>query len=142
MKTALLCLVLLLFVALESGFTTLPLVLVLILVVFGAHKRELALFLALLGGILIDVLTLKPFGISSIFFVAMLGIFSLYERKFETQSVYFIFCATLLTSFFYLLTQGNKAIFTQSFVCAVLAVLLFFMSHFFTKKRSKDYLPV
>lgn len=118
---------LLLFLALflEGALTTLPLVLIL-LVVFYALKKETWLFIAaFFTGIILDLISVRTIGTSSLFFVIFLFVEEIYGRKFETQTLPFILLASFVGSIFYLLILGQTLIFQQSLVSSIMALGVF-----------------
>lgn len=117
---------LLLFAALVLGvLTTLPLVLIL-LVVFYALKKELWFFTAaFFTGVILDLIFVRTIGTSSLFFVSFLLLVELYGRKFETATIPFILFASFIGSFSYLLIFGQSLVFAQSIISSALATLIF-----------------
>lgn len=118
---------LLLFLALflEGALTTLPLVLIL-LVVFYALKKETWLFIAaFFAGLIIDLILVKTIGATSLFLVTFLFLEELYGRKFETATIPFVFIASFMGSIFYLLILGQTLIFQQSITSSIMALGVF-----------------
>lgn len=117
---------LLLFAALVLGvLTTLPLVLILLVVLY-AIKREAWLFIAaFFTGVILDLISVRTIGTSSLFFVIFLFVEEIYGRKFETQTLPFILLASFGGSIFYLLILGQALIFQQSFVSSIMALGIF-----------------
>lgn len=118
---------LLLFLAVlfEGVLTTLPLVLIL-LVVFYAVKRETWVFVAaFFTGVILDLILVRTIGTSSLFFVSFLFLEELYGRKFETQALPFVLLASFVGSIFYLLILGQTFIFQQSVISSIMALGVF-----------------
>lgn len=117
---------LLLFAALVLGvLTTLPLVLIL-LVVHYAIKREVWLFTAaFFTGVILDLILVRTIGASSLFFVSFLFLVELYGRKFETATTPFVFIASFIGSILYFMLLGQALVFWEALVSALLAVGLF-----------------
>lgn len=89
---------LIVFAFLEGSFTSVPLVLMCLLVVASQTKSSRVYFYALVAGCILDLLTGRLLGITGLVFVLFLGTISLYERKYEINSHMFIFIASLLLS--------------------------------------------
>lgn len=106
-------------------FTTLPLTLVTLLGISVILKEDIVFPLAFFAGIFLDVFLLKPIGLTSLFFVTFIFIVTLYERKFETASIYFVSVACFLFSFGFLLFFGYNKLLLQSIAGSLIGVLLF-----------------
>ena len=122
---------------LESGVTTLPLTL-LILVFAGVVTRSNNIFfLAFFAGLALDFLSFRTIGISSIYFVSFVFLIFLYQKKFEIQTLRFIIIFSFLGSLFYLILIGINNFFIQSVFSAILSSLSFFIFSIFNKKTLK-----
>ena len=110
---------------LEASLTTIPFVF-LILLCFLVLSRENWLFIfAFAIGLILDLVTFKTLGLSSIFFVTILFLVLLYQSKFEIATNAFIFFASLLGSFGYLLFLGYKDILFQAIFSSIIGLILF-----------------
>ena len=127
-----LALFLLIALFLEVAVTTLPLILIILLCFIALTKDNFIFFLAFIAGILLDGLTFKPLGLSSIYLTAFLFIVLMYQDKFEITTNYFILIFSFLGSFGFLLILGyNSSVILEPLTSALLAVLLFiFLKHF------------
>lgn len=112
-------------VLIEGGFTSLPLVLDALLIFYLIKKKQWLFPVAFLGGILLDIILLRTPGQSSLFFVVFLFILSLYEKKFEIQTIPFIFFSSFFASLAFLAIFGYSFIFPQALVSSLVAVFLF-----------------
>src|ERR1035437_407735 len=110
---------------LEASLTTIPFVF-LILLCFLVLSRENWLFIfAFAIGLILDLVTFKTLGLSSIFFVTILFLVLLYQSKFEIATNAFIFFASLLGSFGYLLFLGyNNSLILQTILSSVIGLVL------------------
>lgn len=118
---------LVLFATLTQGvLTTVPITLGLLIVLYVRTRNDrFALLWALISGVLLDLVSVRSLGVSSVFLVAFLSILLLYERKFELSSIPFIFFGTFLGSFLYLLLFGYQQTFLQALVSAFIAIIVF-----------------
>ena len=108
-----------------SGITTIPLSIPLLIVCSVIFRRPSIFFIAFALGLLLDLFLLRPLGQTGLFFIfAILTVF-LYERKFETQTLTFVFISSFLGSLIYLIVFGYDGVLIQSFVNAIIGVLLF-----------------
>jgi cell shape-determining protein MreD len=118
-------LLLILFLMLETSITTLPLIVGLFVLITVFFKNALVFFLAFFIGFLFDILTLRTVGVSSIFLVAVVFFILLYRNKFEIETSAFIFIASFLSCFFFLLFLGTSFVLIQALIVAVVTWLLF-----------------
>lgn len=94
--------------SIEASVWPLPLTL-LIVVYFGITNRSNWVFLlAIAAGIVLDSLTFRPLGMSSFFFLCIIGVLFLYGRKFETDHMLFGIIFTTLASMVYAVVFGNE----------------------------------
>jgi len=112
---------------LETTLTTLPLVLIACLCFAVLHETGWIFFIACFAGILLDALSLRFLGSSSIFFIIFLGLVFLYERKFEIRTIPFTAIAAFIGSFAFLKIFGYQRSIQEAFVGSLTAVLLFLL---------------
>lgn len=127
-------------IVLESTIITLPLVLLLIIFAAVTLKNNDVFILAFLSGLLLDVLTLGTIGLTSAFYVLIVMLIFLYQKKFEIESVNFVSLSAFLGSFIYLFMTNSNQIGME----ALSATLLMFISYIIFKKTIKKvpkYLP-
>lgn len=118
-------LLLFLFSFLLTAITTLPFVLVVLLLLTILFKKSWIFVLAFFAGLFLDILLMRLLGESSVFFLIFIFIIFLYDRKFEIQSVPFVFLSSFLGVLLYLLIFDNNYVFGQALVSSVVSVLLF-----------------
>ncbi len=111
---------------LQTTIFSLPLVLGGLLFFCVLYKEQWIFPVGFGMGILLDMLTFHPIGLTSIFFTILLGIVFLYERKFEIQSLTFITFVTFLASLVYGLLFHEPQIFLEAVMLAVFAGGIFF----------------
>lgn len=124
-----------LFIALflEGTVTTLPLVLI-VLLCLTIYRRDAIVFpVAFVSGIILDILIVQTIGVSSLFFAVMICMILLYQRKYEINSYPFVFFASLLGSFGYLLLFERGSFLIDGFVGSIIALLFFASFRFFNK---------
>src|SRR5579859_4109628 len=111
---------LLLFIALilESTITTMPLVLIILFCAIIVFRKSGVFVLSFFSGLILDSVTLQTLGKSSIFFLIFLTAALLYGRKFEVQSIPFVFLFSFLGSTMYLWYFGYQYIFIEGIVSA------------------------
>jgi cell shape-determining protein MreD len=90
-------------------------------------SRENWLFIfAFIFGLVLDLVSFKTLGLSSAFFTIFLFLVLLYQSKFEIATNTFIFFASLLGSFAYLMLLGyNNNIIFQALLSSIIGLLLF-----------------
>lgn len=76
---------------LQVSVTTIPLVLLFLIVWYCVSQSERVFLAAAISGIFLDVSLVYPVGLTSLFFLFVLFLVFLYQRKFELLSAHFIF---------------------------------------------------
>lgn len=125
MKKLSLCLVLFIAVFFEGSFTTIPLVLDVLLVSFVLSRDSWVFLASFLLGILLDIISLRLIGTTSIVFIILLFILTLYEKKFEVKTVYFVFLSSFFGSLIFLIVFGYDYVLQQAMISSFIAVLIF-----------------
>src|SRR3989344_5539746 len=110
-------------VLIESLLTTIPLVLVLLLVLYMIRRNFFVYLIAFLAGVLLDLFSVRTVGFSSLFFISFIFLISLYERKFETMTFPFVIFFSFFGSLAFLVFFGFHSVFWQSVTACVLSVL-------------------
>ncbi len=129
-------LILIVFLVLASFLTTLPLIIVMILLVYLFYRdSSWVLVLAFIFGLFLDVQGVGHIGRSSIFLLFFIFIVSLYERRHEIDTVPFVFFAAFIGSFLFLEVLGYDYIFIQSFANSIIAITAFIV---ISRLRGKD----
>jgi hypothetical protein len=118
-------LLLTLFVIIASGITTIPFSIGLLAVSAVLFKKSRVFFLAFGLGLFLDLIMIRLLGYTSLVLTIFVFILFLYERKFETQTVAFVFISTFLGSFSYLWLFGYQMVFWQALVNALITILAF-----------------
>lgn len=127
---------LLMAIAFEATLIQIPLTLTMLLSIGILEKRGWILFVGLVAGLLLDSLTFRFMGISSLFFLCVLFLLYLYGKKFEIQHIGFdiFFCFTM--SSIYGVFFGNQQPFLGALIaCICLFCLLFPIQFFRTRKQ-------
>ena len=111
---------------LESSATTIPLILLVLLCSAVIFRQNWIFVLGFIFGLLFDLMVLRNAGLSSAFFVLFLFLVLLYQSKFEIATNAFIFFASLLGSFFYLVLIGyHDGLILEAIVSSLIGLLLF-----------------
>ncbi len=114
-----------LLVIVVNTLTTIPFSIAVLVVCNVIFRKPWVFFAGLFLGLVLDLFSLRTLGQTPLMFTLFIFIVNLYERKFETQTLSFVFFTTFLGSFFYLWFFGYQMIFIQAFINALLSVLLF-----------------
>jgi len=122
---------------LELTYTTLPLLLIALTILVVLHKNFLVFAIAFLGGLFIDSISVRPLGITSLFLVSWLFLCLLYERKYEINSLPFVFTSSLFGSSIYLLLHSSSYILFQALISAVITSMIYVLIKLFSPKRDK-----
>lgn len=122
-------------VILESSVTSLPLVLITILIGAVTLKKNEMFLLAFLGGLFLDMFTLKSLGISSLFFVLYVFLIYLYRRKFEIENLGFVIVFSFFGSFIYLVISGTGLAIFESVIAMLISAISFYVFQITNKKK-------
>lgn len=107
------------------SLTTIPFPLAVLGVSAVIFRKSWVFFAAFLLGLIIDLFQLRFLGQTALFFVIFVFLLFLYRRKFETQTLTFVFFATFLGSFSYLWLFGYQMVFLQAFVNGLISIIFF-----------------
>ncbi len=121
----------------EGTLTTLPLTLIVLMCLMITKQKEMFFLIAFSAGILLDYVAFRPLGLSSIFFIGVLFVALLYERKYEINSFPFILFASFFSSLLYLVVFQASNIFSQAVVSMVFAAGLYWIYRIASKPHSK-----
>jgi len=116
-----------LLVIIISGITTIPFPIGLLAIATVLSKKPWVFFLALGLGLFLDLISIRALGYTSLVLTIFVFILFLYERKFETQTITFVFISTFLGSTFYLWLFGYTNILIQSLASAIVGALIFYV---------------
>lgn len=122
----------------ESLFFQIPITLIVITYVAIFQKKEWVIPFTVFIGILLDSLTFRPIGVTSLFFLCVIGLLYLYKKKFETNHALFGIVFTILACVFYIFVFDYQQIFLATLWSVFLASLLFFGSFFLVSWQSKE----
>lgn len=112
----------------EVVLTSVPLVFIMLLNLFIFSKKEWVFVLAFVTGIFFDILALRILGYTSMFYISALFLVSLYERKFEISTIYFVFIMSVILSAVYFVLFGGFSILESIFSGIVGAVIFLFFN--------------
>lgn len=131
MKKYVLFLLLLFAILIEVSKTTIPLVLDIIIILYILERKSWVFAVAVITGLFLDIALVRSLGQSSIFFLGLLFIITLYERKFEITSQFFVLFSSFFASLFFLAVFGYGYILQQALVSSFLSFLLFKVIKYF-----------
>lgn len=111
----------------ESSITTIPIVLDLLIIFYILDRKSSSFVIAFIAGIFLDIFAVRNIGQSSIFLIVFLFILSLYERKFEVTTNYFILVASFIGSLLYLLVSFQTIVIWQAIVSSLFTLITYFL---------------
>lgn len=123
---------------LEGTVTTLPIVLLLLLVFVVVFRSFTIFTLAFFSGLLIDLFALRPLGQTSLFFTMFFLLIFLYERKYEIATFPFVLFSSFFGVFLYVKLFGYEYAFLQAVFGMLLAGLLFKAVSVFKRSEAKQ----
>lgn len=118
-------LLLLIAILLEGTVTTVPLVLVILILHAVCIKKVEIFFIAFVAALLLDVFLIRGTGPTSIFYLCTLLLIFLYEKKYEIKSLFFVLLITGLSCTLYLFIFVKQDILLQTTISILLAGGLF-----------------
>lgn len=127
MRIWILSFILLIAVITEATFTTVPIVFLLLINLLILEKKSWVFTAAFFSGLMLDILTLRFLGSTSLFLVTFLFVISLYERKFETASPYFVLFASFTGTFVYLIIFNIRLALSQAILSAFIGSFIFYV---------------
>ena len=117
----------------QACFFTVPFFLIALLLFSVFGKKNYVFLMSFFGGLLCDILTLRPLGATAIFLLIFSLIVVLYERKFEVKTLSFVGFSCFFGSFFYLLVFKYSFIFLQSIFASFVGIILFLLFSFLSR---------
>ncbi len=118
---------------LEGTVATLPLVLVGLLCLTIMKRESIVFVFAFLSGLILDLLTVRSIGLSSLYFIFFVFLIFLYQRKYEINSYPFVAASAFVGAFIFLIIVGGGNLFIDSLLSSIIALLLFGITRFFYK---------
>ncbi len=109
----------------EVAIIPLPLTFLYLLLLFIFTRSVDVFLVGFFVGILIDILMVQQIGLSSIFFIFFLFLTSLYSRKYEVQTIPYVFIMTFASTFLYLLSIKEQVELVVPLLSAFLGTILF-----------------
>jgi hypothetical protein len=128
-----LLLIILIFLWLQIVATTLPLFpigLFVMLILNSKNQNAPVFVLAFLGGLIIDVSSVRYLGGTSLFLTGWLFLILMYERKYEIDTIPFVMVSSFFGTFLYLWFFGYGDIFVQSIAGSFFGVVFFVLFRF------------
>lgn len=113
------------FIFIESTVFSFPITLLSVLLLFVFTRSVDVFLLAFFVGIVLDILKVHPVGISSAYFILYIFLTSLYSRKYEIETLLFVFIMGLMGSFIYSFLVEHTIRLLNAFSIAVIGGILF-----------------
>ena len=86
---------------LQASIITTPISLLILIVFYCFYQDEWIFFAAFLSGVILDIVLVQYVGITSGYFLICIFLISLYQRKFEVSSYYFLSLYIFFSTVFY-----------------------------------------
>lgn len=117
----------LLFILFVSEVTILqiPFSVIILLLFFVTTKSQRVFFYSFILGIILDVLLMRNVGVSSLFLVSFLFFISLYDKKYEINTGFFVLVAGFIGSLLFSYTFGYSSPILQATLGTIAAVFGF-----------------
>lgn len=124
-------------ILLESTILTLPLSLLILLFATVVVKKNDIFYLAFFAGLFLDVFAIRDIFGSSVFFVTLVLIVLLYQKKFEIESLHFVALTAFISTFIYLFGAGVSYAFLQTIISTIIISASFLIFQKTNKKALK-----
>lgn len=132
--TMLLFILLALALIVESTLVSLPLTLLFLIIVTVWRKSHHMLLLAFLSGLILDVLLVRSIGVTSIFFLVVIAVMILYQRKYELRSPFFVIPFSMAASMLFVIFFPVSQPLIHVILSTLLASVLFLGSSVIAKR--------
>lgn len=109
---------------LQGSLVSFPLVFVSLFVFAVKTKSNYIFIIAFVLGLILDSLYLKPLGMTSLFFLLLFFAVFIYERKFEINSLSFIFIFSFVGSMVLFLLLGDSSVLLKSLITSVVTLFV------------------
>ncbi|SRR5258708_15570941 len=128
-----------LFILLQGVITTIPLVLLLLLVLYIRTKKEFVIIGAFLSGTVLDIMRIQNhLGATSFFLITVLALVMLYEKKYEIDTIQFTIVSSCLAVISLLLfMQETFNIFFILTSCIIALIIFVFAKLLIPKEQDK-----
>jgi len=131
-------LTLLLVIILEGILTTVPLTLIFLLCLTVMKRQEWIFIPAFFAGLILDVFSFRPIGLTSMYFLSFMFLLLLYQRKYETATLPFVVISSFFGTLLYLLLIAQPSFFFQAILSTVIAGTAFIIYRLFSKPSRSD----
>lgn len=121
----------------ETSVSSLPLVLLFLIIVTVWRKSAHMLLLAFFSGLILDVLLVRNIGTTSIFFLVMIAGMILYQKKYELRSPFFVIPFSMVASMLYVVLFPVPQAFLHVVFSTLLAGILFVVSSLLMQKSNE-----
>ncbi|MBP6882020.1 MAG: hypothetical protein KBC15_00510 [Candidatus Levybacteria bacterium] len=121
----------------ETSVSSLPLVLLFLIIVTVWRKSAHMLLLAFFSGLILDVLLVRNIGTTSIFFLVMIAGMILYQKKYELRSPFFVIPFSMVASMLYVVLFPVPQAFLHVVFSTLLAAILFVVSSLLMQKSNE-----
>lgn len=126
-------------ILLGVSISSIPLIIPVLVFAAVSFKTKEIYVLSFFSGLILDLLTFNPLGFSSAFFLSLVFIIYLYQKKFEIDNIVFVSAISSISSFIYLWILGNSySVFSSVFILLVAGVS-FLVYKLTTHKKTFSY---
>lgn len=139
MKFILYCVLLILCLSIQVKTTLLPISFIVLLVWTIEGKTVIPLILVFMLGLILDIIFLRILGSSMLYFLFVMTLVFLYERKFEVASFLFVTLVSFFSTLFYFLLFFQQLALFQSGLCAGFGLGLFLLMRYCSAPQKKTY---
>lgn len=121
----------------EGSLTTLPFLVLFLVLFFIFTKNSSAFLYAFVSGIVLDGMLVRTIGETALFLLTMVFVLSLYQRKFEVNSLPFAIFSLFVSSYSYALLFVRYDSLFQAIVITVLGSCIYWLVSKMNMSRRK-----
>jgi cell shape-determining protein MreD len=119
----------------EATVVSLPLSFILLFCYSVLNRSGKVFATAFVTGLAIDILFLRPLGLTALYFLLFFTFVLLYQRKYEIRSYFFVTVGSFVGSYLYLQLLFGHVLPGQAVVSTVIAVLIFLIGKKLRRKK-------
>lgn len=124
-------------IPMQALVSTIPLTLSPLIIGTILLKKSSVLIVATICGYILDALSFRPVGLSSVFFLIILSIIMLYQRKFEINKIPFVATVSFVASILYLIIFQYQSVFFSACITTGFSAILWVIFTTSSKKTAK-----
>ena len=111
----------------EGVISTAPFVLLFLILLYIYTRKDSVFIYAFISGLFLDIFQVRVLGETALFFLPVLFLLFLYQRKFEIASLPFVIFSVFISSYCYLFFFIQVDILLQTIFITILGAIIFLL---------------